>query len=318
MIGFAWLWAFALLPLPWLVRSLLPVAAPRGVATLPIADELLEIQPAGVRSVGSWPWLAVLAWTLLIMAAARPQWIGKPIPLPTQGRDIVLAVDLSGSMDQRDARLHGRKVQRLQAVQAVAGDFIERREGDRVGLVLFGRNAYLHSPLSLDRHTVRQLLEDSVVGLAGRETAIGDAIGIGVKHLRAASQSDDKVLILLTDGVNTAGHLDPAKAAELAAQSGVRVHTIGFGGVETVRLGPFTRQRQSPIDEASLQQVASASGGRYFRAQNTAELEQIYRIIDEIEPVEVDELVFRPILSLAHWPLLASLLLVLITGMKKR
>lgn len=201
----------------------------------------------------------------------------------------------------------GRRVNRLRAVQSVATDFIQRRTGDRVGLILFGDRAYVYSPLSLDRETVATLLGDALVGLAGQKTAIGDAIGLAAKRLQD-SPAKERVLVLLTDGVNTAGELEPDKAAELAATLGIRIHTIGFGG-GTRALGGFFQIQQAQIDERQLQHIAEQTGGRYFRARDTDELEAIYRLLDDIEPVEVDALSVRPQDELFLWPLAAAGLL---------
>lgn len=300
MLSLIWPWMLALLPLPLLASRVLP-AAPSGAAlqlpaSIGVEFETSSARPA--RSLSLW-----LVWILLVLAASRPTWLGEPVSLPASGRDIVLAVDLSGSMDERDISYRGRAMQRLAVVQAVAGDFIQRRVGDRLGLVLFGENAYLQSPLSLDRATTKQLLDESEVGLAGQKTAIGDAIGLSVRHLLEQGRNEDKLVVLLTDGESNAGHISPDKAAELAAQSGVRVHTIGFSGEQKVQMGFFVQTLQSPIDTDTLKRVAATTGGRFFSAQSVAELEQIYGLIDEIEPVEVDELNFRPQVSLFHWPL---------------
>lgn len=309
MLTLDWPWMLLCLPLPWLVARFAPAAAQGDAIALPLSLASLSRQHEQPRKR---PWLALLAWLTLLLAASRPVWLGEPVALPASGRDIVLAVDLSGSMDERDIAYQGRTVQRLAVVQAVAGEFLERRLGDRVGLVLFGERAYLQSPLSLDRKTTRQLLDEAEVGLAGQKTAIGDAIGMSVKHLLAAGRNDDKVVILLTDGESNAGNISPLKAAELAAQSNVRVHTIGFSGEQTIRLGPFVQSRQSPIDAQTLKQVADATGGRFFTAQSVAALEQIYALLDEIEPVEVASLTFRPQTALFHWPLSIALLLALL------
>lgn len=307
MLSLHWPWLLLLLPLPWLVSRLLPAAPRGGAIQLPAS---ITWRDSGVSDAVRRPWLAWLCWGLLLLAAARPVWLGELVSLPASGRDIVVAVDLSGSMDERDISFRGRTVQRLAVVQAVAGDFIERREGDRLGLVLFGQNAYLQSPLSLDRATTRQLLEEAEVGLAGQKTAIGDALGLSIKHLLDAGRNQDRVVVLLTDGENNAGHLNPDKAAELAQQSQVRVHTIGFSGEQTVRMGPFIQRRQSPIDAKTLQRVADMTGGRFFAAQSVAELEQIYALLDEIEPVQVDTLSFRPRKELHFWPGGLALLLI--------
>jgi Ca-activated chloride channel family protein len=215
--GFAWPWMLAALPLPWLVRWLAPpVRSTTAALRVPWTRRLAAIDVrSGAAGARAMPVLAWLAWTLLCVAAARPQQHGDVVRPPQSGRDLMLAVDLSGSMLEEDMRLGGRVVDRLTAAKAVLADFLDRREGDRVGLLVFGQRAYALAPLTLDRDTVRDQLLDSVVGLAGRETAIGDAIGLAVKRLDAQS-AQQRVLVLLTDGVNTSGLLDPLKAADIA------------------------------------------------------------------------------------------------------
>ena len=254
-------------------------------------------------------WLALLAWLLLVLAAARPQWLGAPVPLPMAGRDLMLAVDISGSMTEEDMVIGGRVVDRLTAVKAVAGDFIERREGDRVGLILFGQQAYVQTPLTFDRTTARTLLFEAAVGLAGRDTAIGDAIGLALKRLRD-QPSEERVLVLLTDGTNTAGSIAPLKAAELAAAAGVRIYTIGVGADPRAGFGAFgLSMGRNPIDEATLSAIAEQTGGRAFRARDVQELQAIYGLLDELEPVESDQQTFRPVGELFAWPLSLALLL---------
>lgn len=287
--GFAWPWMWAALPLPWLVAWLAPAAHNQSPALrVPYGDRLEGIATSGtaVRRFRL-NWLAALAWLLLCTAAARPQQLGEAITPPQAGRDLMLAVDLSGSMREPDMELAGRPVDRLTAAKAVLADFLDRRIGDRVGLLVFGNRAYAVAPLTLDRDSVRDQLRDTVSGLAGRETAIGDAIGLAVKRL-GSQPSGQRVLILLTDGVNTAGALDPSKAAELAKNEGVRIHTIAFGGsgngmsVFGMRL---PMQGQDDIDEDGLRAIADTTGGRFFRARDTEELVGIYSELDKIEPV---------------------------------
>jgi len=312
MLEWAWPWVAALLPLPWLLRWLLPAAADRGgiALRLPFADEALAITDGAASSrFASLPLLAMLAWVLLCIAAARPQWVGDAQDQPRSGRDLLLAVDVSGSMQAEDMRIGGRPVDRLTAVQVVAGDFLRRRDGDRVGLLLFGQQAYLMTPLTFDLKHVDYQLQTSVIGLAGRETAMGDAIGLAVKRLRETT-SKQRVLILLTDGVNTAGALNPRKASELAVAEKVRVYTVGIGGDsrQSGMLGMMFAQPEE-IDEATLQDVAQRTGGRYFRARNTAELAGIYAEIERLEPsIQTGERL-RPRNELFVWPLAAALLL---------
>lgn len=304
---FAHLWALLLLPLPLLARHLLPPAETGVGAALcvPFFGALMDAERRRVRAPRLVAVLAVAAWGLLVLAAARPQMVGEPVALPLEGRDLMLAVDISGSMREEDMVIGGRIVDRLTAVKAVAGDFIERRQGDRIGLILFGQQAYLQTPLTFDRNTARTLLFEAAVGLAGRETAIGDAIGLAIKRLRDA-ETDERVLILLTDGANTAGSIRPQKAAELAAGAGVRIHTIGVGGDPQSAFG-LTLGR-NPLDEATLKAIADTTGGRYFRAHDVGELQAIYSMLDELEPVESDRATFRPVDELFGWPLGAALL----------
>jgi len=260
-------------------------------------------------------WVAVLAWSLLVLAAARPERIGDELDVPVSGRNLMLAVDLSGSMDQKDFELGNRRVDRLTATKAVASDFIARREGDRIGLILFGERAYLQVPLTLDRKTVNVLLMEAFIGLAGEKTAIGDAITLAVRRVHEqAKEEGDQVLVLLTDGANTAGEVEPLKAAELAQQVGLRIYTIGIGA-EQLEVASLIggRRRINPsadLDEDTLTRIAELTGGRYFRATDTASLQDIYRLVDELEPVEEPESGFRPVKSLYFWPLGGAFALV--------
>jgi len=199
---------------------------------------------------------------------------------------------------------------RLTAVKAVAGNFIEHRKGDRLGLILFGDQAYLQTPLTFDRETVRTLLNEAAIGLAGKSTAIGDAIGLAVKRLRERP-AENRVLILLTDGANTSGSVDPLKAADLAAREGVRIYTIGVGADEMLVRGFFGTQRvpSNELDEATLTAIAQKTGGQYFRARDIESLQKIYALLDKLEPVSQDEETFRPIHELYAWPLSGALLL---------
>lgn len=316
MIDLAWPWLLLALPLPLLARWLLPPAAPHtGPALrLPFYAALPGAAAAGAsRQRRVRQGLAWLAWLLLLLAAARPQWLGEPVQLPLAGRDLMLAVDVSGSMAQEDYRLSGRPVNRLAVVKAVAGRFIERREGDRLGLILFGSRAYLQTPLTYDRGTVRSMLEEAVIGLAGRETAIGDAIALAVKRLREQPE-DNRVMILLTDGSNTAGNIQPLQAARLAAQVAVRIYTIGIGGGPAGVPTPFGMlvTPGTDLDPATLQAIADTTGGRYFQATDAVQLEQVYDELDRLEPSVRDVRSFRPIQPLYAWPAGAALLISIV------
>jgi len=246
-----------------------------------------------------------------VIACTRPQWLGEPIEQAVSGRDLMLAVDLSGSMEVKDFVINNKTVDRLTAIKWVAGDFINRRAGDRLGLILFGTQAYLQTPLTFDRKTVATLLDEAVIGLAGDNTAIGDAIGLGVKRLKN-QEVNSRVLILLTDGANTAGEVTPLKAAELAAEHQLKIYTIGIGADEMLVRSFFGSHKVNPsqdLDEATLTAIAEKTGGVYFRARNTDELEKIYRLLDQLEPVEKDKQYFRPRTELYYWPLSVALML---------
>lgn len=318
MFEFAWLWVFLLAPLPWLLRLLLP-PADSGDAALRVGflDELQALSGRRARAaLPSWRQQAPLAllWFLLLCAAARPQWVGEPLPLPASGRDLLLAVDVSGSMDYADMQWDDEPISRLELVKRLLGDFIEGRRGDRVGLILFGSQAYLQAPLTFDRHTVRTWLDEAMIGIAGKNTAIGDAIGLAVKRLRQRPEQS-RVLVLITDGANNGGEIDPMVAAQLAADEGVRIYAIGIGA-DPQQSGAFGSFGFSALDldETSLRAITDVTGGEYFRARNQAELEQIELTLDRLEPVAQQPTLARPALALYPWPLalalLGSLLLV--------
>jgi Ca-activated chloride channel homolog len=315
----AWPWLFVLLPLPWLVARMLKAAQVQEGAALRLPIALDDFGAAsGANPVPLWRrLLACVGWALLLAAAARPQWIGDTVDVPRTGRDLLLAVDASGSMDTPDMQIGGSAVSRYGAVKAIAGDFIKRRVGDRIGLVVFGSQAYLLTPLTFDRDTVLKQLTESVVGLPGRETAIGDAVGLAVKRLRERPQNQ-RVLILLTDGVNDAGELDPDKATQLAVSEKVKIYTIGIGA-EAMRVndGFFGSRVVNPsadLDARLLTEMAEKTGGHFFRARDTNELAQIYRDIDALEPGADKDQRFRPIDELFHWPLsLATLVALILT-----
>lgn len=323
MLSLAWPWMLLALPLPFIVRALLPAANQLQEAGLRVPSfagfDVLADRSRTEQLLNWRIWVAMVAWLLLVVAAARPERVGDELEVPVSGRNLMLAVDLSGSMDQKDFELGNRRVDRLTATKAVASDFISRREGDRIGLILFGERAYLQVPLTLDRETVKILLMEAFIGLAGEKTAIGDAITLAVKRIHDQQENaGEQVLVLLTDGANTAGEIDPMKAAELAAQVGLRIYTIGIGA-EQMEVASIIggRRRVNPsadLDEDTLTGIADLTGGRYFRATDTATLQEIYRLVDELEPVEEPEAGFRPVQSLYFWPLAGAFVLASFLG----
>ena len=258
-----------------------------------------------------------LVWVLLVLAVARPLWMGEPIELPSKGRDLMLSVDLSGSMQIEDMVIDGKVTDRFTLIQHVISQFIERRKGDRIGLILFADHAYLQSPLTADRRTVAQYLNEAEIGLVGRQTAIGEAIALGVKRFDQVKNSN-RVLILLTDGSNNAGAISPEQATDIAAKRGITIYTVGVGAEVMERRTLFGKERVNPsmdLDETQLKQIAEKTGGSYFRARNTEELERIYQEIDKLEPISREQLSYRPQSELFYWPLGLALLLTILKSL---
>lgn len=313
---FLWPLAFLLLPLPLLVRGLVKPAevSTAGALKVPFYKRLAGAARGGARG-GATHWfrliVASLIWLLLVTALARPVYVGPETPLPLEGRNVMMAIDLSGSMGQEDFALDGRPTTRLAVVKDAAQDFIARRQGDRIGLVLFSDRAYVQAPLTFDRNVVSQLLNEAQVGLTGQQTAIGDAIAVAVKRLKDRP-ADSRVLVLLTDGASNAGTMEPLQAAKLAKDLGIRIYTIGVGaGPQAIDTG-FGRQivdLSQDLDEMTLKKIADETGGRYFRARDVAGLARIYAAIDRLEPVKDKPTTIRPSIALFYWPLGAALIL---------
>ena len=317
MIHLAWPWALAFLPLPLLVYFLAaPVRREEAALHVPFFNMAADYESSTVRERRSlWRRILMLLICLaLVIACARPQWVGQPIQLSSTGRNLMLAVDLSGSMSTPDMKLGGHAATRLEAVKAVLGKFIERRKGDRLGLILFGTRPYVQAPLTFDRNTVKQLLDTAPVGIAGGRTAIGDAIGLAIKRLRARP-AKSRVLILLTDGANNAGQISPLQAAKIAKEEGIKIYTIGFGATHMQVPGFFFSQTINPssdLDQTTLTKIARMTGGKFYRARDTRELQDIYHQLDKLEPIKQQKETFRPTKSLFAWPLGFALLLSLL------
>ena len=318
MLEFAWPWVIVLLPLPWLVYRWLRPAAPGQALRLPYPDlQLIALQGQPTR--GFVLWLLLAAWLCLLVAAARPQWVGPPQAQQRSGRALLLAIDLSGSMRTDDMQLAGQPVSRFGAVEAIASDFIARRSGDELGLVLFGSRAFLVTPLTYDLSAVRAQLQGSAVGLAGTETAIGDAIAVAVKRL-AALPTQARVLVLLTDGVNNAGSISPQQAAAAAKAAGVRIYTIGIGATRMSVPDFFGSRLVNPsadLDAGMLGAIAGQTGGQFYRATDTDELAAAYRAIDALEPMPQQGPPLRPRHELFRWPLVFALALLMLAMMPR-
>ncbi|MCF6262977.1 MAG: VWA domain-containing protein [Xanthomonadales bacterium] len=312
MLSFASSWIFILLPLPWLIHRMLPAHRQRKAAVrvpfMQRISQLLGVQVNSGVAISKRPlsqWLVLsLAWVLVLTALARPQWLGEPVVKELPMRDLLVAVDLSGSMDTQDfTDKQGNVVDRLTAVKQVLDDFLARREGDRVGLILFGSAAFTQVPFTADLDVVSELLNEAQIRMLGPRTMLGDAMGLAI-NLFERSQVDERVLILLTDGNDTGSLIPPERAAGIARDNGVVVHTIAMG--DPTALG------ETALDEKTLKNIATATGGGYFHASDTAELESIYSHLDSINPRQVETLSYRPLTDLYHWPLALFILLTLL------
>lgn len=312
MLELIWPWVLLLIPLPLLARLLRSASLTDNAVWWPNATLMKDNTEANTRKK-LWRALsflcALLAWCSLLLALARPVWLGEPTAVTPSGRDLLVAIDLSGSMQATDMQLNQQPVDRLQAAKNVLNQFIEARRGDRIGIIVFGSKAYLQAPLSHDLDTIQSLVNEAQIGFAGEQTAIGDAIGLGIKRL-SSMDAEKRVMILMTDGANTAGRVNPEQAADFAASQQVRIHTIGIGADEMVVQGFFGPKVVNPsadLDEVLLQSIADKTGGRYFRAKNTQELRSIYHILDQLEPTPGEDLWQRPVTTLFHWLGLLSL-----------
>ena len=312
MLEFAYPWMFVLLILPLFWRGSRQTIGGQALQFKPLAKTAAELSNTKVKTNRFSPRLFALAiiWLGIVTSAAQPRWLGEPVSIPLEGRDMMLAVDLSASMNINDMVIEGQNFNRLDTVKRVLREFIINRKGDRLGLILFADAAYQQTPLTFDLLTVQQMLDEAVHGLVGQRTSIGEAVGLAVKRFNTY-ESSNKVLILLSDGANTSGQVQPLEALELAKAAGVKIYTVGVGAEELVQQGIFGPQMINPssdLDEQLLTNLATSTGGRYFRARDPKELAQIYQLLDQLEPIARDPLTFRPQQSLLHWPLLIAML----------
>ena len=312
MLEFAHPWALLLTPLPLLVWWLAPPQRERVSAMrIPFFEQIAAAAGSEAR-VGAVVmrrrWLqmavAILVWLLLVTAIAKPEWVGEPIVRTEAARDIMLALDLSGSMDYVDfPDEEGADVSRFAAVQRVVEGFVAERESDRIGLIVFGTKAYLQLPFTRDLETAGALVDLMEVGMAGPKTALGDSIGLAINSFEN-SEVDDRLLILLTDGNDTASKMTPINAADIAKLNGVEIYTIGIGNTEATG--------EDRVDFDTLAAIAARTGGEFFNAENEAALDAVYRRIDETAAADVRTQSWRPRESLLHWPAGLAVILALL------
>ncbi|SEF79830.1 vWA domain-containing protein [Bosea lathyri] len=304
-------WLLLVLPLPLLVWWLTPPfreeTASVRLAFFSEVSQAAGVKPTAGAVIPKTNWvqklLAPLCWGLVVLALARPQFVEPPIEKIQPARDLLLALDLSQSMDTRDFRSpSGAMIPRVEAVRNVVADFVKRRSGDRIGLIAFGDAPYPLAPFTLDHDTVLAMIAAMVPGMAGPRTALGDAVGLGIKMF-SDSKAQEKVLVVLTDGNDTASKMPPARAADIAKQSGVLVHTVGIGDPKA--------SGEDRLDATVLEAIAKATGGRYFFGQDEAALREIYATLDAITPANQKTLSWRPKHELFHYPLGAAIALLL-------
>lgn len=312
MLQFEFPWALALLPLPLLVYWLAPEFRDHGEAVrVPFFGRLVKLtgkdpqSGAVVQLKGPLQLLVGIAsWLLVIAALAKPVWVGEPIVQEKSARDMLLIVDLSQSMDERDfTGASGEKVTRLEAVKEVLRDFIKRREKDRLGLAVFGNAAFPQAPFTEDHATVVVLLDELSTGMAGPKTMIGDAIGLAVR-LFSASDKESKVAILLTDGNDSGSQMPVSRAAQIASENGIVIHTIAMGDPTTVG--------EQELDTKSLEDISDKTGGKYFLALDRAGLETIYTELDRLAPELLETISYRPKRQLFYYPLAALVICILL------
>lgn len=312
-LSLAFPWALLLLPAPWLVWTFAPPHRDRTRAIrIPFFRQVTEaaglepkagalvLQRNRIQMIA-----AILCWVLLVLGLARPELLGQQVTVEKAARDMVLAVDISGSMDARDMDgTDGAPTQRLQVVKDVVGDFIEARDGDRIALIVFGTRAFVQTPFTEDLASVRELLDTTTVGMAGPDTAIGDAIGLAIRTFET-SQVEQRLMVLLSDGADTSSRMSPVNAAEIAAQQGVSIYTIGVGDPEG--------SGDDKVDLQALEDIAARANGAFFYATDSAGLSEIYAEIDRQNPRITESVSFQPKQPLAWIPFAAVVLIAMAT-----
>lgn len=313
---FAWPWIALFLPVIFLAKFKPSSTLQAYSLEHPYLAELGHApEHQSVSRVGKV--LQASIWVLLIIALMRPQWVGEPIVNNERGRSLYLAVDISESMLERDMQWNGRAVERYQAVQAVVGEFIEQRDEDFIGLVVFGSFAAVQAPLTADTEAIKNILADLRPGMADGRTAIGDGLALAVKQLRE-SDTPDRVVILLSDGESNSGSVTPAQATQVAQQSDIKVYTIGFGGDGRQSIFGRLGFGGNGVDEQTLQNIASQTGGTYFRATSAQELSNVFNEIETLEPSDRDSATQRVVIEWYWCPLLLALALIVSQQILKR
>lgn len=321
---FLWPLSFLFLLLPFIIYFFLPAKKENtNVAALKVPF-FRKIQAYGIIQSDTSTRMGIkilltLSWILFVVAAARPVLYSDTSAYPLHARNIVLSLDVSESMSEEDFLQENKPVSRLTAVKNVVNDFLTKRKEDNIGLVLFGNEAYTYAPLSYDKETLKSLLDEIGLGIAGKMTALGDGLALGVQTaLKVPAKS--RIVILLSDGYANTGVISVNQAINLAQKNNVKVYTVGVGAKETEFIGPFGMRIPAPttLDERTLKTIANKTGGKYFLAQSTEELKEIYKIINLLETEKTKEYTFRPRKELFYIPLFFGMLFLLIALIKRR
>lgn len=314
MFSFLSPFVILLLPLPWIIRRVLASVPEEefqtGAIKVPFFNRLKKISGGKIGGLKSNPFWPILAWIFLVIAAMRPVWLGSPISLQKHARNIILALDVSGSMEEEDFDLKGQSVNRLDMLKALTDDFIKIRSGDNIGLVIFGSEAYIYAPLSPDSKTLRELNGEIGIGIAGTQTAIGEALALATQN-SASVPAESRIVILMSDGYQNAGSVTVEEGLKLAKNQGVKVYTVGIGSTAKLVQDFFGTIQVNPsldLDEETLRKIANETGGKYFRAKTTEDLAEIYEMINQLEPIDQNETFIRPRKELFYLPLILGML----------
>lgn len=316
MFEFEWAYLLFLLPLPVILHLLkntqnhteFSIRLPIFANLSDLADFSRARYYLNTKQILLW-----LLWVFLLLAVSKPIWIDELVELPIKGRDIILNIDLSESMSQKDFKLDNRRIDRLSGVKKTALDFVDRRKNDRIGLVVFGSKAFLYSPLTFDKNIIKSYLQQAQIKMAGPKTAIGDSIIVAIKHFQDNQQAGNtRALILLTDGQNTAGSVDVVQATQIAKEQNIKIYTIGLDA------GRNIFARSGGVDEGALKYIAQQTGGLYFRAQNINALRQIYNKVDALEKNAAENLTYKVHKDLFFYPLTVFLLLLIVLIFRRK
>lgn len=317
MYQFIWPIVFLLLPLPLLCRRFLRAVSGvsnwfSGALKVPFFHRFQAMNlPIQANQRRFSPLLWTLVWILLVTAAARPVWLGNPVSLNKDVRNIMLTLDVSGSMEEQDFDIHRQPITRLDIVKLLAKDFIQKRSGDNLGLVIFGSEAYTYAPLSPDTKTLTSLLNEIGIGIAGNQTAMGDALALAVQSV-VSVPNNNRIVIFMSDGFSNAGNISIEEALKVAKEAQVKVYTIGIGSdKQTIQdLFGFVQMNTTiDLDEDTLRKIATETGGQYFRAKSSADLQKIYELINQLETIKTEDISVRPRREIAFYFILLALAL---------